>query len=687
MSNKNNHSGDLFNQPIPDSIIKEVNRLREKINDADYKYYVLAQPDIDDYEYDMLMKRLIELEKSYPQLITEDSPTQRVSGEVIDKFASVSHTIPMLSLANSYNFEELIEFDRRVKTLLTDANIDINKLEYVCELKFDGVAVSLIYENGKFVRGATRGDGFTGDDVTNNLKTIKSIPLSVKHSEIKNFEVRGEVFIKKKDFERINNEQELLGEKPFANPRNTAAGTLKLKDSKQVASRPLDIFTYYLFTNDITLEYQYENLKLLKELKFPVNNYFKKVNNIEQVKEYCDEIEKIRDSLPYEIDGVVIKVNSLKHQKIIGNTSKSPRWAIAYKYKAKQKTTKIKDIKLQVGRTGTITPVAELEPVFLAGSKISRATLHNFDEIKRKDIRIGDTVIIEKGGDVIPKVVKVLKEYRPKNSQEFSLPEKCPVCNSKLEKPENEVNYYCINYFCPAQVQGRIEHFVSRDAMDIRGLGENIIETLISKGFIKDITDIYKLKEHKQELISIERFGEKSVTNLLNSIEDSKAKPYEKVLYAIGIRHIGERTAKIIATHFPDIDALIAAKEEDIDKIYEIGPKIAKSIVEFFKDNKGKKIIEGLKKAGLKFEIEKKKIKENPNFKNKTFVLTGTLEKYTRKQAEELIESLGGKTSSSVSKNTNYVIAGTDPGSKLEKAKSLGVKIITEKEFISMLNQ
>ncbi|MCX7834199.1 MAG: NAD-dependent DNA ligase LigA [Ignavibacteria bacterium] len=687
MLSKNNLSGDLFNQPIPDTIIKEVKLLREKINDADYKYYVLAQPDIDDYEYDMMMKRLIELEKLYPALITDDSPTQRVSGQVIDKFNSVTHTVPMLSLSNSYNFGELVEFDRRVKTLLQEAEVDINNLEYVCELKFDGVAVSLIFENSKFVRGATRGDGFTGDDVTNNLKTIKSIPLSVNHPIIKNFEVRGEVFIKKKDFEKINYEQELLGEKTFANPRNTAAGTLKLKDSKQVAARPLDIFTYYLRTDDIELKYHFENLKLLKELKFPVNTYYKKVNNIQEVKEYCDEIEKIRDTLPYEIDGVVVKVNSLKQQEIIGNTSKSPRWAIAYKFKAKQKTTKIKDIKLQVGRTGTITPVAELEPVFLAGSKISRATLHNFDEIKRKDIRVGDTVLIEKGGDVIPKVVEVLKEYRPPDSKEFPLPKKCPVCNSELEKPENEVNYYCINYFCPAQVQGRIEHFVSRDAMDIRGLGENIIETLISKGFIKDIADIYKLKEHKEELIKMERFGEKSVNNLLKSIEESKEKPYEKVLFAIGIRHIGERTAKIIASHFPDIDSLSNATEEKIDEIYEIGPKIAKSITEFFKDSKGKKLIEDLKKVGLKFQHEKKKIKENENFKNKTFVLTGTLENYTRKQAEELIESLGGNTSSSVTRKTDFVIVGSDPGSKLEKAKSLGVKVITEKEFIQMLKQ
>ena len=429
-----------------------------------------------------MMKELEKLEKENPDLITPDSPTQRVSGQVINKFSSVTHEVPMLSLSNSYNFDDLIDFDKRVKTSLVD-----EKYGYVCELKFDGLAVSLVYQNNILQKAATRGDGITGDEVTNNIKTIKSIPLFFNSNELKNLEVRGEVFIRKSDFEKINEEQEVRGEKLFANARNTAAGTLKLKNSREVSKRPLNIFLYYLRTSDIKLKSHSENLNLLKSLKFPVNTYWKKAASIEDVKKFCDYIEEIRDTLPYEIDGVVVKVDSLIQQEIIGYTAKSPKWAIAYKFKAKQKVTRIKDITLQVGRIGTITPVAELEPVSLAGSTISRATLHNFEEIERKDIRIGDFVVIEKGGDVIPKVVEVVKDKRPSNLKKFPLPDVCPVCGSLLEKPEKEVAYYCGNYFCPAQVQGRIEHFVHRDAMDIQGLGESIIDIFLNKGFIKNI--------------------------------------------------------------------------------------------------------------------------------------------------------------------------------------------------------
>jgi DNA ligase (NAD+) len=662
-------------------INKKINSLREKITDADYKYYVLAQPDIDDYKYDMMIKELEALEKENPSLITSDSPTQRVSGEPTKKFKTVTHTIPMLSLSNSYNFEDLVDFDKRIKNFIPE-----QKYEYVCELKFDGLAVSLIYKDGKFELGATRGDGTSGDDVTNNLRTIKSIPLSVNSNTLKNFEVRGEVFIKKDDFLKINNEQELKEEKLFVNARNTAAGTLKLKNSKVVATRPLNIFVYYLISRDIKLTSHFDNLQILKKLKFPVNPYFKKVNNIDEVKKYCDEIEIMRDTLPYEIDGVVVKVDSVRHQDELGSVAKSPRWAIAYKFKAKEQVTKLKAITLQVGRIGTITPVAELEPVFLAGSTISRATLHNFDEIKRKDIREGDYVTIEKGGDVIPKVTGVVKDKRPKESKEFPIPEFCPVCNSKLEKPEDEVNYYCSNYFCPAQVQGRIEHFVFRDAMDIGGLGTSIIETFLQKGFVKDIADLYKLKEHKEELIKLERFGEKSINNILNSIEESKNKPFERVLFAIGIRHIGEKSAKIIVKHFNSIDLLVSASVEEISSVYEVGPKIAESIVNFFRDEKSKILIEKLKSAGLKFKSEKTDKNEfNANFNLKTFVLTGTLENYTRDKVSEIIEKFGGRVSSSVSKKTDFVIAGADAGSKLEKAKKLGVKVISESEFESML--
>ncbi len=666
---------------INKDIQQKIEQLREKILDADYKYYVLAEPDIDDYTYDLMLKELESLEKKYPEFDSDFSPTKRVSGKPVNKFNTVKHSVPMLSLSNSYNFNDLEDFHSRIKNILGNENF-----EYVCELKFDGLAVSLIYENGKLIRGATRGDGLTGDDVTQNLRTIKSIPLVVNSKEIKNFEVRGEVFIKKEDFERINREQEIRGEKIFANPRNTAAGTLKLKDSKEVATRPLNIYTYYLRTDDVNLTSHYENLKILEGLKFPVNKYYRKVSGIDSVKKYIDEIEGIRDKLPYEIDGIVVKVNSLAQQEIAGYTAKSPRWAIAYKYKPQQKTTIIKSISLQVGRVGTITPVAELEPVNLAGSTISRATLHNFDEIKRKDIREGDTVIIEKGGDVIPKVVEVVPEKRKPGSKEFHPVSKCPVCNSALEKPEDEVNYYCVNYFCPAQIQGRIEHFVGRDAMDIQGLGENIIQVLTEKGFIKDYTDLFLLREKRDELLKIERFGEKSIDNLLQSIEISKEKPFEKVLFAIGIRHIGEKTAKIIARHFKSIESIMSATEDELTKVHEIGPKIAKSIKNFFSDPESKVLISKLKSAGLKFEIDKsEQMTIKDSFKGKSFVLTGTLSKYTRTEATELIEKYGGRTSSSVSKKTDFVLAGEDAGSKLEKAKSLGVKIISEDDFEEMI--
>jgi len=629
----------------------------------------------------MMMKELEKLEKEFPGLITKDSPTQRVSGKAVSKFETVHHSPPMLSLSNSYNFGELLDFDKRIKT-----ELESQDYEYVCELKLDGIAISLIYENGIFVKGATRGDGETGDDITENLKTIKSIPLSV-HTGHKNIEVRGEVIIFKKDFEKINMLQEEAGLKLFANARNTAAGTLKQKDSREVAKRPMNIFLYTLYIPEAKLETQYENLNLMKSLKLPVNGYFRKVKNIEEVKKYCDEIEEIRDTLPYEIDGVVVKLNSIRQQDRIGTSMKSPKWAIAYKFKAMEKTTLLRAITLQVGRMGTITPVAELEPVPLAGSTISRATLHNFDEIKRKDIRVGDYVTIEKGGDVIPKVTGVVLSKRKSTSKEFPLPEKCPVCGEPLEKPENEVSYYCVNYFCPAQVSGRIEHFVSRDAMDIKGLGENIIDILIQNNFIKDIADIYLLKNHREALIKMERFGIKSIDNLLASIEQSKEKPFEKVLYAIGIRHIGERSSKLIALHFGSMQALTEAGEEDIDNIHDIGPAIAKSVHDFVRDKKSIELIHRLENAGLKFAIEKNEnAAVNENIKGKIFVLTGTLEKYTRDRAKDLIESMGGRVTSSVSKKTDYVLAGYEAGSKLEKAKSLKVKILSEKEFEDLIN-
>lgn len=665
------------------AVYDKAKELRQKLLEADYKYYVLARPDIEDYTYDMLMKELQQIEEAHPELKTPDSPTMRVGGAASNEFPPVKHRFPMLSLANSYDEDDLNEFDKRIKNLLGG-----EKYQYVCELKFDGLAVSLTYKDGMLLQGATRGDGVTGDDITTNLKTIRSIPLRVENNPgiFKNIdiEVRGEVFFMLKGFLKINEEQSLKGEKLYANPRNTAAGTLKLKDSRLVASRKLNMFCYSLRHLDERenrkLKSHKENLEILKTLKFPVNEFTRTFDNIEDVKKFCEEIEVKREKLPYEIDGVVVKIDSLAQQDEIGTIAKSPRWAIAYKFKAKQAATKLKEITLQVGRIGTITPVAELEPVFLAGSTISRATLHNSDEIERKDIRVGDYVRIEKGGDVIPKVVDVDKSRRPKNSRPFKMPDKCPVCSSKLVRPDGEANHYCVNYLCPAQVQGRIEHFVSRIAMDIEGLGYSIIEKFISLGYLKDITDIYKLHKYEKELKKIEGFGEKSIDNILKSIERSKEKPFDKVLYAIGIRHVGDRTARILAKHFKNVENLRNVNKEDIENVREAGPRIAESVYDFFHKKSNWQLVEKLMKAGLKFEAEASPQASN-KFNGLTFVLTGALEKYSRDEAKAIIENMGGKVSSSVSKKTDYVLAGSDAGSKLDKAEALGVKVIDEKEF------
>ncbi len=667
-----------------DSKLKEkAKKLREKLLDADYKYYVLARPDIDDYEYDKLMKELQELETAYPELKTDDSPTQRVGSDLSNSFETVMHDVPMLSLANSYDEQDLDEFDKRVNNLLKG-----EKYKYVCELKFDGIAVSLTYKNGILARGATRGDGIRGDEITTNLKTIRVIPLNLK-SKI-DIEVRGEVFFMLEDFLRINEEQETLGEKIYANPRNTAAGSLKLKDSRIVALRRLNMYCYslrYLNAGEqAKLVSHSENMKILKGLKFPINDNTRVVGSIEEVKAFCDEIEKKRDKLPYEIDGVVIKVDSLKQQEKIGSIAKSPRWAIAYKFKAKQATTKLKEITLQVGRIGTITPVAELEPVFLAGSTISRATLHNSDEIERKDIRVGDFVKIEKGGDVIPKVVEVVKDDHHNKLKPLKMPDKCPACKQPIHRPEGEANYYCTNSLCPAQVQGRMEHFVARTAMDIEGLGFQILEKFIELGYLNDVTDIYKLHKHEKELKALERFGAKSIDNILSSIERSKERPFEKVLFAIGIRHVGDRTARILAKHFKNAEALMIASKEEIELVHEIGPRIAESVYDFFHTKSNLQMVERLRKAGLKFESEQPAGgAASAKLEGLTFVVTGALEKYKREEVEELIESLGGKAASSVSKKTNYLLAGAEAGSKLKKAESLGVKVISEDDFDKLI--
>ncbi len=664
---------------------QRIEELRKLIKEHDYNYYVLAQPTISDYEYDQLVNELIQLEKENPHLITPDSPTQRVGSDLTNVFNPITHRIPMLSLSNTYSEEEMYDFDRRVKEGLPKNE----KVEYVCELKIDGVSVSLRYKNGLLVTAATRGDGTTGEEITNNVKTIRQVPLSIRKPESKklnldNIEIRGEIYMEVEAFKKINEERELNGEKTFANPRNLTAGTIKLLDPQLVAKRPLKIFVYYLYSETDELTTHYENLQLLREMGFSVNQNYKLCKDIQEVMKFCNEWEDKRDALPYEIDGVVVKVNSLKQQRILGNIAKSPRWAVAYKFKAKQAQTRLNKIVWQVGRTGTLTPVAELEPVFLAGSTISRATLHNIDEIKRKDIREGDVVIIEKGGDVIPKVVAVDLSQRPKNSQEVKLPSKCPVCNSNLFRPENEVAIYCENNLCPAQIKGRIEHFASRGAMDITGLGEALINLFVDLGFLKDYSDIYHLKEHREELIQIERLGEKSVNNLLSSIEKSKEKPFDKVLFALGIRYVGAGVAKKLTDHFKSIDALMNATEEEIESIHEIGPSISKSIKRFFSDNNNIKLIERLKKAGLKFKIDEIKITSD-KLKGKSFVLTGTLSSMSREEAKEKIISLGGHVLSAVSKNTDFVVVGENPGSKFDKAQKLGIPILSEEEFLKMI--
>jgi DNA ligase (NAD+) len=679
MNPKNNNQ-----EVVSPEIIKRIEELRELIHQHDYYYYVLNEPKISDREYDLLMQELIELENKYPFLITPDSPTQRVGGEPTKEFPVVVHEVPMLSLSNTYSIEDLYDFHRRVKEGLPEGE----KIEYVTELKIDGVAISLKYRHGLFVQGVTRGDGTRGDDITNNLRTIRSLPLRLNFSEVKrkdfeDIEVRGEIYMNRDDFEALNREREKLGEKLFANPRNATAGTLKLQDPKQVAERPLNLFCYYLRSNTKELETQYENLKILKSLGFKVNPHYRLCSTIEEVIDYCKEWEEKRDTLPYDIDGVVIKVNSLRQQEILGNVAKSPRWATAFKFEAKKAKTKLKAITLQVGRLGTITPVAELEPVFLSGTTVSRATLHNFEEIQRKDIRIGDTVIIEKGGDIIPKVVEVVLDERSSKSQPFEIPEKCPVCGTKLVNPPGEVAYYCPNYDCPEQVKQRLVNFASRGAMDIEGLGEAIVDKFVDLGFLYSPADIYRLKEKRDKLIKLEGFGEKSVDNLLKAIEESKNQPFERVLFALGIKHVGASVAKDLASHFKSIDELMKATPEELQQIPEIGETISQSIVEYFKDPKNLKLIEELKSFGLKFSTEKKVVSNK--LAGKTFVITGTLKSMTRNEAKELIEKYGGRTSDSVSSKTSYVIVGEDPGSKYDKAKKLKIPILSEEEFLKMI--
>lgn len=671
------------------SIGDRIELLGKELDEHNYRYYVLAQPTISDREFDIKIKELESLEAKYPEFASSYSPTSRVSGEPTKLFPPATHAIPMLSLANTYNKEEVFEFERRINDLLGHSPKD----GYTCELKFDGVAMSLTYENGKLVRGATRGDGVTGDDVTQNVRTIRAIPLAIreakKYSHLK-FEVRGEVFMNLEGFRKMNAEREELGEPPFANPRNSTAGTLKTLDSKEVAKRPLSFTAYqlqFIGKEELDLQTQTSRLEFLKELGFPISQYTRHVKSIDEVMDFAMKWQEERDSLPFEIDGAVIKVNSLREQDELGKVTKSPRWAIAYKFEARQAKTILNDITLQVGRMGTITPVAELEPVALTGITIRRATLHNSDEIERKDIRIGDTVIIERGGDVIPKVAGVVHAKRPKGSKPFHYPKNCPACDSPLIHPEGEVNWYCENPECSPQVVARITHFATRGAMDIAGLGEQSVEQFVRAGFLTTIDDIYTLDDKKETLLALERMGEKKLENLFAGIEKSKTQPPEKLLFGLGIRHVGTNIAKLLIRAFGSIDVVAEASLEQIDEVEAIGPEIASSVYQYFRNPKIKPILEKLKGRGLPFSGEKIKrdVIELEFFKGKTFVLTGTLSTMSRDEAKDKIEARGGKATGSVSKKTDYVLAGVEAGSKLEKANELGVRVLTEEEFLKEL--
>ncbi len=663
------------------SVVRRIETLHKQLREHDYKYYVLAEPSISDEEYDRLMWELIELENEHPDLRSPDSPSQRVGGAPTKEFAVVTHTVPMLSLSNTYNEAEVRDFDRRVHSLLLD-----EQNEYVSELKFDGVAISLVYENSVLVRGATRGDGMEGDDITQNLKTIRSIPLRLRtRSRSEDIEVRGEVFMTRSDFKTMNEERELAGEKLFVNPRNATAGTLKMQDPKIVAQRPLKFFAYSLRVERGGPSTHVESLNHMRELGFPVSEHGSLCRTLDDVVRYWREWEEKRDTLPFDIDGIVVKVNSLRQQERLGAIAKSPRWAIAFKFAARKAETTIKGITLQVGRVGTITPVGELEPVFLGGTTVSRATLHNVDYIIELDVRPGDTVIVERGGDVIPKISGVVKEKRPAGLEKFKMPTRCPECGSRIYRPADEVNYYCENTECPAQVKGRILHFAHRGAMDIEGLGEAVVDQLVGLELIRNYADLYELRSRKAQLLRLERWGEKSVNNLLDAIEKSKKKPFSRLVYALGIRHVGAGVAQLVATNIRSMAKLKVASAEQLEGIQGIGPRIAESVVHFFQDSHNRKLIERLERAGLIMEGRAPKSIRSSPFVGKTVVLIGGLISMTRDEAKEEIEARGGRVAASVSKHTDLVVAGEDGGTKLRKARELNIATIGEDEFLQLL--
>lgn len=664
----------------------QIEKLRKEIIHHDYLYYVLAQPEIEDYQYDQLMKRLEELEALFPEFISTDSPSQRVSGEPTKTFSVVSHRSPMMSLSNTYSELDIRDFDRRIRSLLDEDEI----FEYVCELKIDGLAISLIYEDGVLSRAATRGDGEQGDEVTNNVKTIRSIPLCLETEKkfLKNIEVRGEIYFYRDDLIPLNDDRQKNGEIPFVNPRNAAAGSLKLQDPRQVAKRPLKMFCYGIepLAEDHPVSHHDGGLALLKELHFPVNPHYARCQTVEEVIHFWKEWQQKRNTVPYDIDGIVAKVNNYQQQKRLGSTAKSPRWSIAFKFKAEQKETELEDITWQVGRTGVVTPVAILKPVKLMGSTVSRATLHNVEELERLDVRIGDTLLLEKGGDVIPKVVQVNLKKRPANSKPYQPPRSCPACHSPLVKETGEVALRCENVACPEQVSRRIEHFASRRAMDIEGLGDKIVDLLLENHLIEDYADLYLLK--KESVAALERMGEKSAENLIAAIGESSHKALEKVIFALGIPFVGEGAARLLASQFGSVADLADASEEAMSSIDGIGEKTAQSIRLFFSNSSNQMVIKKLKQAGVMLSKTKSAA---PAIKQaltgKTFVFTGALESLSRDKAAERVRFFGGQASSSVSQKTDYVISGSSAGSKYQKAVELGVKILSEEEFLALLEE
>lgn len=662
-----------------------IEELTRALNEYNYQYYVLANPTVSDYEFDQKMKELEELERRFPQLLDPDSPTQKVGGDITQRFVTVRHRWPMLSLANTYSEQELRDFDTRVRKAIGD------QFEYVCELKFDGFSISLTYENGVLKRAVTRGDGVQGDDVTTNVRTIKKIPNRLRNGGYpEEFEIRGEVFMHRPAFERLNNERIEQGEVAYANPRNFAAGTIKLQDSAEVAKRPLDCFLYFLYCDNRSKLFSthWESLQAVRSWGFPVCDHTALCRSIDEVLAFIAKWETERYHLSYDIDGIVIKVNDYAQQEELGFTAKSPRWAISYKYKAEQVETELLSISYQVGRTGAVTPVANLKPVLLAGTTVKRASLHNANEIARLDLREGDTVFVEKGGEIIPKVMGVNLQKRSPDAESIAYPETCPECGTPLVRKEGEAVHYCPNdEGCPPQIVGRIQHFIGRKAMDIEGMGDETVETFYRYGLLRDITDIYTLKDKQDRLIQLERFGRKSIDNMLAGIEKSKEKPFEKVLFALGIRYVGETVAKKLAAHFKNIDALAAATREEIESVHEIGERIAESVQAYFADPKHRDQLVRLKESGLNLAAEEQPIEPlGDALAGKSFVISGVFEQFSREELSALIVGHGGKLLSGISGKLDYLIAGDKMGpSKLAKAEKLGIPIISEHDLLRMI--